>query len=121
MATASLSEQLCDLAMQVGETLLFDYCDIECSEAVIKGRGIKFGKSRDVVVSALTAAAVRVSRRHTGQLQRLLPYLSPGHDWGRRGGSLILRWSTANWWPSDLPAPSRLAVRSIESTSWKTT
>jgi integrase len=44
--------------MRVGEALRLDCCDLDWDQAVIKVRDTKFGKGRDVVVSASTIEAL---------------------------------------------------------------
>jgi integrase len=55
--------------MRVGEALGLDCCDVDWDQAVIKVRNTKFGKGRDVVVSASTidALAAYRSRRDSRQ------------------------------------------------------
>lgn len=55
---ASLIVLLAVTGMRVGETLRLDCCDIDWDQAVIRVRGTKFGKGRDVVVSASTVDAL---------------------------------------------------------------
>src|SRR5258706_65843 len=60
--------------LRVGEALRLDRCDVDWSQAVIKVRDTKFGKGRDVVVSASAvdalaptdAAATAVGRQRLG-------------------------------------------------------
>ena len=49
--------------MRVGETLRLDCGDLDWDQAVIKVRDTKFGKGRDVAVSASTAEALAAYRR----------------------------------------------------------
>ena len=48
--------------MRVGEALRLDCCDLDWDQAVIKVRDTKFGKGRDVAVSASTAEALAAYR-----------------------------------------------------------
>ncbi|MBJ7597050.1 tyrosine-type recombinase/integrase [Candidatus Nephthysia bennettiae] len=55
---ASLVVLLAVTGMRVGEALRVDCCDVDWDQAVIKVRGAKFGKGRDVVVSGSTVDAL---------------------------------------------------------------
>lgn len=48
--------------MRVGEALRLDCCDVDWAQAVIRVRNTKFGKGRDVVVSASTIDALGAYR-----------------------------------------------------------
>ncbi|HEX9519795.1 MAG TPA: tyrosine-type recombinase/integrase [Streptosporangiaceae bacterium] len=48
--------------LRVGEALRLDCCDVDWSQAVIKVRDTKFGKGRDVVVSASAVDALAAYR-----------------------------------------------------------
>lgn len=60
---ANLIVLLAVTGMRVGEALRLDCDDIDASQAVIKVRNTKFGKSRDVAVSDSTIDALAVYRR----------------------------------------------------------
>lgn len=60
---ASLIVLLAVTGMRVGEALRLDCCDLDWDQAVIRVRDTKFGKGRDVPVSASTAAALTAYRR----------------------------------------------------------
>lgn len=55
--------------MRVGEALRLDCCDLDRDQAVIKVRDTKFGKGRDVAVSASTAEALAAYRRRRDSRQ----------------------------------------------------
>ena len=55
---ASLIVLLAVTGLRVGEALRLDCCDIDWDQAVIRVRDTKFGKGRDVVVSASTVDAL---------------------------------------------------------------
>jgi integrase/recombinase XerD len=59
---ASLIVLLAVTGMRVGEALRLDCCDVDWGQAVIKVRDTKFGKGRDVVVSASTTGALAAYR-----------------------------------------------------------
>jgi integrase/recombinase XerD len=59
---ASLIVLLAVTGMRVGEALRLDCCDVDWDQAVIKVRDTKFGKGRDVVVSASTIDALAAYR-----------------------------------------------------------
>lgn len=59
---ASLIVLLAVTGMRVGEALRLDCCDLDGDQAVIKVRDTKFGKGRDVVVSASTFDALTAYR-----------------------------------------------------------
>ena len=59
---ASLIVLLAVTGMRVGEALRLDCCDLDWDQAVIKVRDTKFGKGRDVVVSASTVNALAAYR-----------------------------------------------------------
>ena len=59
---ASLIVLLAVTGMRVGEALRLDCCDLDWDQAVIKVRDTKFGKGRDVAVSASTAEALAAYR-----------------------------------------------------------
>lgn len=59
---ASLIVLLAVTGMRVGEALRLDCCDIDGDQAVIEVRDTKFGKGRDVVVSASTVEALAAYR-----------------------------------------------------------
>ena len=59
---ASLIVLLAVTGLRVGEALRLDCCDVDTDQAVIKVRDTKFGKGRDVVVSASTAEALAAYR-----------------------------------------------------------
>jgi integrase/recombinase XerD len=59
----SLIVLLAVTGMRVGEALRLDCDDIDCSQAVIKVRNTKFGKSRDVAVSDSTIDALAAYER----------------------------------------------------------
>lgn len=59
---ASLIVLLAVTGMRVGETLRLDCCDVDSGQAVIRVRDTKFGKGRDVVVSASTIDALAAYR-----------------------------------------------------------
>ncbi len=58
----SLIVLLAVTGMRVGEALRLDCCDVDRDQAVIKVRNTKFGKGRDVVVSASTVDALAAYR-----------------------------------------------------------
>ncbi len=60
---ASLIVLLAVTGMRVGEALRLDCGDLDWDQAVIKVRDTKFGKGRDVAVSASTAEALAACRR----------------------------------------------------------
>lgn len=55
--------------MRVGEALRLDCCDLDWGQAVIKVRDTKFGKDRDVVVSASTVDALAAYRSRRDRTQ----------------------------------------------------
>jgi integrase/recombinase XerD len=59
---ASLIVLLAVTGMRVGEALRLDCCAIDWDQAVLKVRDTKFGKGRDVVVSACTIEALAAYR-----------------------------------------------------------
>jgi len=59
---ASLIVLLAVTGMRVGEALRLDCCDVDWDQAVIRVRDTKFGKGRDVVVSASTVGALAAYR-----------------------------------------------------------
>lgn len=59
---AGLIVLLAVTGMRVGEALRIDCCDVDWDQAVIKVRDTKFGKGRDVVVSASTVDALAAYR-----------------------------------------------------------
>lgn len=59
---AALIVLLAVTGMRVGEALRLDCCDVDWDQAVIKVRNTKFGKGRDVVVSASTVDALAAYR-----------------------------------------------------------
>lgn len=59
---ASLIVLLAVTGMRVGEALRLDCCDVDWDQAVIRVRGTKFGKGRDVVVSVSTVDALAAYR-----------------------------------------------------------
>lgn len=59
---SSLIVLLAVTGMRVGEALGLDWCDVDWGQAVIKVRNTKFGKGRDVVVSASTVDALAAYR-----------------------------------------------------------
>lgn len=59
---ASLIVLLAVTGMRVGEALRLDCCDLDWDHAVIRVRDTKFGKGRDVVVSASTVNALAAYR-----------------------------------------------------------
>src|SRR6266508_1866072 len=59
---ANLIVLLAVTGMRVGEALRLDCCDVEWDHAVIRVRNTKFGKGRDVVVSASTIDALAAYR-----------------------------------------------------------
>lgn len=59
---ASLIVLLAVTGMRVGEALRLDCCDVDWDQAVIRVRNTKFGKGRDVVVSASTIDALAAYR-----------------------------------------------------------
>ena len=66
---ASLIVLLAVTGMRVGEALRLDCCDLDWDQAVIKVRDTKFGKGRDVAVSASTAEALAAYRRRRDSRQ----------------------------------------------------
>src|SRR5680860_622298 len=58
----SLTVLLAVTGMRVGEALRLDCCDVDWDQAVLKVRDTKFGKGRDVVVSASTVDALATYR-----------------------------------------------------------
>lgn len=59
---ASLIVLLAVTGIRVGEALRLDCCDVDGDQAVIKVRDTKFGKGRDVLVSASTVDALAAYR-----------------------------------------------------------
>jgi integrase len=66
---ASLIVLLAVTGMRVGEAIRLDCCDLDWDQAVIKVRDTKFGKGRDVAVSASTAQALAAYRRRRDSRQ----------------------------------------------------
>ncbi len=66
---ASLIVLLAVTGMRVGEALRLDCGDLDWDQAVIKVRDTKFGKGRDVAVSASTAEALAAYRRRRDSRQ----------------------------------------------------
>jgi len=66
---ASLIVLLAVTGMRVGEALRLDCRDLDWDQAVIKVRDTKFGKGRDVAVSASTAEALAAYRRRRDSRQ----------------------------------------------------
>lgn len=58
----SLTVLLAVTGMRVGEALRLDCCDVDWDQAILKVRDTKFGKGRDVVVSASTIDALATYR-----------------------------------------------------------
>ncbi len=72
---ASVIVLLAVTGMRVGEALRLDCGNLDWDQAVIKVRDTKFGKGRDVAVSASTAEALAAYRRRRDRRQPTTPRL----------------------------------------------
>jgi integrase len=72
---ASLIVLLAVTGMRVGEALRLDCCDLDWDQAVIRVRGAKFGKGRDVAVAASTIEALAAYRHCRDGRQPATPRL----------------------------------------------
>ena len=72
---ATVTVLLAVTGMRVGEALHLDCGDLDWDQAVIKVRDTKFGKGRDVAVSASTAEALAAYRRRRDRRQPATPRL----------------------------------------------